>query len=401
MHRLVEAFGSVEAALESPVEALAAALRVRIEDAARILAEARAADVDGIMTAVERLRARIVLRGDPGYPQLLSVAPDPPALLFVRGSLDGAPEAAVAIVGSRHASAYGRLHAGRIAETLAASGITVVSGGARGIDAEAHRGALRARGRTVAVVASGLQHPYPPEHGPLFDAIVEGGGAVVAEQCPGIEPRAELFPRRNRVVAAMSLVVVVVEAASRSGALLTARIATEDLSREVGCLPGSVDAATSAGCNAAIRDGWARLVRGAEDVLEMLADARALAIGAAERAALKVAARPDCDAPVAASVASRERGRPPPDPGQQGPSAEATTRHRHQDALSGDESAVVEFLARTGAAGLDELEQGLSLGVPRLAAATLRLERQGLVARDAAGAFRRCGGREVRAREGA
>ena len=387
VHRLVEAFGSAEAALRAPVDSVAAALRTSSALAARILAEARAADACSVVADATRLGARIIERGDEHYPQLLEVAPDPPALLFVRGELWGEPEPTVAIVGSRRASPYGRIHAGRIAEQLAAEGVTVVSGGARGIDAEAHRGALRAGGRTMAVLASGLRHPYPPEHAGLFEAIAEAGGAVVTEQCPAVEPRPELFPRRNRIVAAMSLLVVVVEAAERSGALLTARIAIDDLSREVGCLPGPVDANGSAGCNAAIRDGWARLIRGAPDVLELLKEARTLAIGAAERA-----------------VARRKAGMPEPDAGRPGapsdhraaapePAARPGVTAEPNATMSDDESAIVHGLGELGASGLDELEAGLGLGIPRIAAAILGLERRGTVMRSPTGAFELVGRR--------
>ena len=118
------------------------------------------------------------------------------------------------------------------------SSMTVVSGGARGIDAEAHRGALRAGGRTIAVLATGFAQPYPIEHAQLFETVVAGGGALVTEQPSFVTARPDLFPRRNRVIAALSLVTVVVEAANRSGALLTARIAVDDLSREAACMPG-------------------------------------------------------------------------------------------------------------------------------------------------------------------
>jgi DNA processing protein len=221
--------------------------------------------------------------GAEGYPILLAASADPPALLSVRGTLDASPEATVAIVGSRRATTYGRLAAGRIAAQLAERGVVIVSGGARGIDAEAHRGALRAGGRTIAVMATGLGHAYPPEHRGLYDEIVSAEGAVLTEQTHAIEARPELFPRRNRIVAGLSIVTVVIEAASRSGALLTARLAVEDDGRDVGCLPGPVDQPQSEGCHRAIREGWAHLVTGADDIIALLDAGRTLVAGAVER----------------------------------------------------------------------------------------------------------------------
>ena len=223
--------------------------------------------------------------GAADYPELLAASADPPALLAVRGVLGATPEATVAIVGSRRATTYGRLAAGRIAAELAERGVVIVSGGARGIDAEAHRGALRVGGRTIAVMATGLGHAYPTEHRGLYDEIVSAHGAVLTEQTHAVEARPELFPRRNRIVAGLSVVTVVIEAAARSGALLTARLAVEDDGRDVGCLPGPVDQPQSEGCHRAIREGWAHLVTGADDIVALLEAGRTLVAGAVERSA--------------------------------------------------------------------------------------------------------------------
>jgi DNA processing protein len=428
---LQRAFGDLRLALQASATEVAAVLRMREPDATRILNEARAADPATEIARVAALGGRIVTFADPEYPTLLRVAPDPPALLMVRGTLPAEPELCVAIVGSRRATAYGRVQAARIAGELAARGIVIVSGGARGIDAEAHRAALRAGGRTIAVVAAGLSHPYPPEHAPLFDAIVEAGGAVLTEQTTDVMPRAELFPRRNRIVAGISVATVVVEAARRSGALVTARIAVEDLSREVGCVPGSVESVSSEGCHAAIREGWARLVTGAEDVVDMLSDVRALVKGALEARTSKNtgvspllpsdASRVHGRTADAASDAvfdqrcvnerrgsserlrdvARDRRSPQPardshgvDPIQTKLSQDAqallewmlgeTTAQRNNNKrrAGGDQCVGVEFRA-----GLDELEHHLGWSIPRLAAATLSLECAGRIARDPEGAF--------------
>ena len=156
-----------------------------------------------------------------------------------------------------------------------------MSGGARGIDAAAHRGALRAGGVTTAVLGSGLASIYPEEHGPLFDMIVAGKGAIVSEFAPRVPPRPGHFPRRNRIVAGLCVGVLVIEAARRSGALITARLAVDDLSRDAMAVPGAIDSFVSVGCHQAIRDGWATLVTTPEEVLEALGGADLLLRGAA------------------------------------------------------------------------------------------------------------------------
>ena len=210
---------------------------------------------------------QIVAWGDEEYPELLRRAYDPPPVLWVRGTLVRS-ERAVAVVGSRGASPAGRLAARAFGRDLAAAGLTVVSGLARGIDTAAHEGALDAQGRTVAVLGSGLDRMYPRENAALADRIAAGGGAVVSEFPLGTTPEPGHFPRRNRVIAAWSTATVVVEAESRSGALGTARCALEE-GRDVFAVPGHPSQPTSAGTNQLIRDG-APLVRDAADVLSEL-----------------------------------------------------------------------------------------------------------------------------------
>ena len=222
----------------------------------------------------ERCRAlarglRLVGSDEPDYPEWLVRTYDPPPVLFVRGSLvRGEGELSVAVVGSRAATAQGLTFARALGRDLAESGLTVVSGLARGIDAAAHRGALEAGGRTVAVLGSGLERVYPKENAPLADAIAAGGGAVVSELPLDAGPWKGNFPRRNRVIAGWGRAVVVVEAGERSGALITARLALEE-GREVMAVPGHPTWASAAGANALLRDG-AVVVRHAGDVLEAL-----------------------------------------------------------------------------------------------------------------------------------
>jgi len=204
---------------------------------------------------------------DPDYPEWLKRICDPPPVLWVRGRLQR-EESAVAVVGSRGASPLGRACAHAMSRDLARAGLTVVSGLARGIDTSAHEGALAGEGRTVAVLGSGLQRLYPRENAALARRIAESGGAVVSEFPLAMSPQPAYFPRRNRVIAGWSRAVVVVEAAARSGALVTARLAAEE-GRDVFAVSGHPSHPGAGGTNQLIRDG-AALVRDAADVLSEL-----------------------------------------------------------------------------------------------------------------------------------
>ena len=188
-------------------------------------------------------------------------------MLFLRGDLKSADQLAIGIVGTRHGSGYGLRQAERLAGSLARAGLTIVSGLARGIDAAAHRGALQAGGRTIGVLASGVLNIYPPEHDRLAEEVV-AQGALLSEAPPHAQPLSGAFPQRNRLISGLTLGVIIVEAAERSGALITARHAMEQ-GREVFAVPGQVDMRTARGCHRLIRDG-AKLVETADDVLEEL-----------------------------------------------------------------------------------------------------------------------------------
>ncbi|MFG0253149.1 MAG: DNA-processing protein DprA, partial [Phycisphaerales bacterium JB038] len=240
----------------------------------------RAADPDSERAEIERADVRVILRDDPDYPALLKQIHDPPIMLYVRGELPVESSLSLAIVGSRRCSVYGREQANRLADLLADRGLTIVSGGARGIDTAAHQGAVRARGRTIAVLGCGLSRNYPPENGELFDDILEEDGALVSELPMRYPPLAQNFLPRNRIIAGLSLGVLVVEAAMRSGALSTARQAA-DLGRTVFAMPGRIDSQTSAGCHRLIQQGAAALVTGPADIVRGLEESSLPLLGAA------------------------------------------------------------------------------------------------------------------------
>lgn len=213
---------------------------------------------------------RLVCLGDGEYPALLKSVPGPPLVLFVKGSFEDRDLHSLGVVGSRRCSHYGREQAERLSASAAAVGVTIISGGARGIDSSSHRGALaHPRGRTVAVLGCGVDVAYPPENADLFARIADGRGAVVSEYPLGTPPLAENFPRRNRIISGLSRAVLVVEADERSGALITARYAGDEHGRAVLCLPGRIDNPLSAGPHALIRDG-ATLVSNVGEILEAM-----------------------------------------------------------------------------------------------------------------------------------
>jgi DNA processing protein len=228
---------------------------------------------------VERRGVRVITAFDPEYPPLLLEIADPPFVLYASGSLDRLRLPAVSVVGSREATRYGRDVAQRLGRELSGSGVAVVSGFARGVDAAAHEAALDGPGGTVAVLGCGIDVDYPREHRRLRERVAAAGGLFLSEHPPGDEPRPQNFPIRNRIIAGLASGVVVVEASKRSGSLITARLAA-DFGRDVFAVPGSIFSDTSVGAHALLRDG-AILCRGAEDVLaELFPSIRALDAGA-------------------------------------------------------------------------------------------------------------------------
>jgi len=276
--KLIKRYGSAAAAIAAlPGLARAGGLSHAPRVPSRGAAEAEVA-------AIEKAGGRLLAWGQEGYPPLLALMGDAPPVLAVLGDMAVLSEGGVAIVGGRNASANGQRIAEELAGEIAAAGLPVVSGMARGVDAAAHKGALE-KGRTVAAVAGGLDVPYPPQHRGL-QAQIAASGAVVTEAAPGTQPQARHFPRRNRIIAGLALGVVVIEAAPRSGSLITARLALE-AGRELYAVPGSPLDPRTRGSNDLIRQG-AHLTETAADVLEHLPSAPT----AAERVPLYPLKRP-------------------------------------------------------------------------------------------------------------
>ena len=325
--------------------AVVAGIAPRLAAADR-LAEARAG-ARAALAAARAGRISAVPWSDRRYPALLAAIPDPPPVLWLRGDHAALEAPPVAVVGSRAGTVYACEVSRTLGVDLASRGVTVVSGLARGVDSAAHRGALAAGGRTVAVLGSGLDVVYPPEHAGLAGEIVERG-LLVGELPPGTTPRPAYFPLRNRLISGLSRAVVVVEASERSGSLITARLALEQ-GRDVMAVPGNVLSGRNRGAHALLRDG-ARVVETADDVIEELG--------------------------LAIPAASGETGAPGPPAGDRSREAPDSIL-RHMDA--GEVYGIDDLAARSG------------LDSSALLARLTDLELQGRVARAGAGQFVRAG----------
>lgn len=265
--RLLERFGDAADVMAASEATLQQVQGIGPKISARIIHARHEVQLEAQLALVREHGLGVLLPGRAGYPRMLTEIPDPPGVLFVRGQIEPGDAMAVGIVGTRRASRYGQQQAERLAAGLARAGVTVVSGLARGIDAAAHRGALMANGRTIAVLASGVLNVFPPEHAELANQVA-AAGAVVSEAAPTMPPLSGMFPQRNRIISGLALGVIVVEAADRSGALITARHAMEQ-GREVFAVPGPIDSPGSFGPHRLLRDG-AKLVTCVDDVLEEL-----------------------------------------------------------------------------------------------------------------------------------
>jgi DNA processing protein len=321
----------------------------------------RALDRD--VSRLEAIGACVVPRGTPAYPERLSTLVDAPAVLLVRGEAASLSTMGIAIVGARAATQAARETARRLARDLAAQGLTIISGLARGIDAAAHRGALEVDGRTIAVLACGPDRIYPPEHRDLASQIARRG-AIVSEMPIGAPPRRAHFPLRNRLISGLSIGVVVVEARRRSGSLITVRHALNQ-GREVFVVPGSVEGPFAEGTNLLLRDG-ARPILDARDVIEDLGLAEALP------------APPSRPAPPRTPLASRTHPTPPSSPGS---SSRAS--------LPDSPAELVLALLEDGPLTRDVVADRARLGPGNLARALLELELANRVVLDRDGRLQR------------
>ena len=265
--RLLKQFGGFDGVFGASVAELTKVKGIGVQTAERIRRSLGKFNVDKELELADKLGVTLIHAGDKRYPAALRVIYDPPPVLYVKGFLERGDGLAVAIVGSRRCSGYGEEQASRFAHVLASAGFTVVSGGARGVDTSAHRGALMGGGRTISVQGCGLFFDFPLENAPLFQKIARNG-ACISELPLEIEAFSENFPARNRIIAGLCMAVLVIEASERSGALLTAQAALE-YGREVMAVPGKIDSPLSAGSHQLIKQG-ARLVDCVEDVMDAL-----------------------------------------------------------------------------------------------------------------------------------
>jgi len=266
MSLLLKWFGAAEAAWSAPLEELkASGLSSRL---AENIVQARSGDLlEKNWEQIQRNGVGVLIWDDPHYPRRLKEIDQPPPVIYHRGEFDGTDQWAVAVVGTRRVTAYGRQVADEIGSQLARHGVTVISGLARGIDSIAHQSCLKSGGRTIAVLGSGVDQIYPPEHKQLAERII-ANGAVISDYPLGTQPDGANFPPRNRIISALSQAVVVVEASERSGALITAAFAAQQ-GREVFAVPGSIYAPQSAGTNRLIESG-AHIYTGIESLLKTL-----------------------------------------------------------------------------------------------------------------------------------
>jgi DNA processing protein len=266
LQALMRHFGDLELAWQAPIDALqAAGLSPKLAE--RVTQVRASVDLEKYMARAAAQGIHILTWDDEAYPSRLKEIDQPPPVLYVRGTLTVEDSWAVAVVGTRRVSAYGRQVTEELATFLANNGVTVISGLARGVDAIAHQSALKAGGRTVAVLGSGVDRIYPPEHAQMAAKMMTSG-AVVSDYAPGTPPDASNFPPRNRIISGLSLATVVIEAGETSGALITAQFAV-DQGREVFAVPGNILAPQSKGTNRLIQQG-AHPLLAARDLLEVL-----------------------------------------------------------------------------------------------------------------------------------
>jgi len=339
---LIGYFGSAARVWSANRQELISAGLMTAEEGNNIVSRREKIDVFRLREEWEKKRIGVLTLADPEYPSLLAKTYNPPAVLYYRGKFP-VDSLLIAVVGARRASSYGRNAALGLAGALTQAGAGIVSGAARGIDTAAHEGALENKGYTVAVLGCGIDIVYPPENAKLLERIAEQG-AVVSEYAPGTPPLAKFFPARNRIISGLAKGVLVVEAAEKSGSLITADFALEE-GRDVFAVPGSIFSSNSKGTNRLLKTG-AKLVDTVEDILE-------------EYGIEKLAAR------------------------------NAT------QALEPEEVKVLEALAYDKPLGIEDIMQKVQLDAQRITCLLLQLELKGVIARNGGQRFARAAGREL------
>ncbi|MEQ9460388.1 MAG: DNA-processing protein DprA [Phycisphaeraceae bacterium] len=364
--RLVEQFGSATKTLRltpaqlAQIDGIAPTAARRLRQALDDTITQKRADEE--LDRCDRAGVRLIARGTAEYPALLRDIPDSPPLLWAKGPLDADDRLALAIVGSRKCSTYGRTQAEHFAARCASLGLTIVSGGALGIDGAAHRAALQAGGTTLVVIGSGLERPYPAAHRHLFKDLIDSGRGTLLSELPLLTPpAAENFPRRNRIISGLALGTLVIEAGARSGAMITARLCVEEHGRELMAVPGPLDRGDSSGCHRAIREQWASLVTSPDEVLQQLAETRH-----------SLLAQPikTIEPPLLTT-----RPAAPPEP-----STPARLKLDPLATLEGEPRTVAQHL--TDPLTLDQLAERIDLPTARIQAAITILEIKGLLQRD-------------------
>lgn len=330
---LIAAFGSAAAVFDASPDELRTVRGIGAARGAQLAEDLAKADPVAEEARAERNNVRLIDWDDPDYPAALRRIYDPPLVLYVRGDAKALAATGVAIIGTRSPTHYGRETAFRLGYQLASVGYAVISGIARGIDTEGHRGAVQAKGRTVAVLGGALDRLYPHENIPLARDIVANGGAIITEYPFGREPDRQTFPMRNRIVSGLSAGVVVVEAASASGTLITVDQALEQ-GRAVMAVPGRIDTPTAQGCHKLIRNG-ATLVTCVDDVVEAL---QTMPIAPKGQAGPGTSRAPSTPLPAAAPppAAVKPRGSLSPD------------EEKLVEALGSEERAIDELVDRSG-----------------------------------------------------
>lgn len=369
-HRLLAEHGGADAALAALPDVARAA-------GAQGYCPCPAGVAEAELRKGRRMGAHLLRWDSPAYPALLREISDAPPILWVMGDPQVLARPSIAVIGARNASSLGLRMSRGLSRGLSEAGFVVTAGLARGIDAEAHRAALT-RG-TVAVLACGLDRPYPAEHADLVAQIADAGGAVISEYAFGTDPAARLFPARNRIVAGLSHATVVIEAAIRSGSLITARLAL-DQGREVMAVPGHPMDARASGCNALIRDG-AVLVRHSQDVMDTLAE---MGVQPSEGA--------KADAAEPADQSARDpRPKPhnpkPRNPKPDIPASAASAQHQNDTTPPQESDLQTVILSHLSPSPIDEdsLLRDLALSPAQASTALLDLELDGRIARSAGG----------------